>query len=52
VTDTLGNMLEGVVHGADVHDRDGDRIDVSEVMIYAAMTSSLFRHIAHPRVSK
>ena len=23
VTDTLGNMLEGVVHGADVQDRDG-----------------------------
>ena len=23
MTDTLGNMLEGVVHGADVQDRDG-----------------------------
>jgi hypothetical protein len=23
VTDTLGNMLEGVMHGADAQDRDG-----------------------------
>ena len=23
MTDTLGNMLEGVVHGADIQDRDG-----------------------------
>jgi len=52
VTDTLGNILEGVVHGGDVQDRQGARIDVSEAMICATMTSSLIRRIAHPRVSK